>query len=280
MSIFDMPALFYYFPNDYDNSPSYKNSAFLESQGIIYSKNFKYADCPNENDSEMKTMFSAIDTLIGDVEMSGAKKACRDLIKNKLYKARRKWMQKQYYDLSDGKDYLEQSPNTSTVVVPTEYLINYLRKNNYKKSKYESLLLKRKETVIYMPQTNQFRSDPYAGCLTAIDYMQCRTGTGKTFENREKNLVFSFGNIVKDDKKKTIYVNGSLSIETFCKNVISTEKKNLLSKKYKELKKEQIPRYYMQIRYGSTFSKNKSIRIFSTFADAILFKDGALWRDS
>ena len=50
--------------------------------------------------------------------------------------------------------------------------------------------------------------------------------------------------------------------------------------KYKELKKEQIPRYYMQIRYGSTFSKNKSIRIFSTFADAILFKDGALWRDS
>ncbi len=280
MSIFDIPALFYYFSNDYDNSADYKKSSFIGSQGIIYSKNIKYIDCPDETDMEMKNMFAAIDILVNEVEVNGANKACREIIKNKTFKTRRKWMQKQYYDLSDGKDYLDQSPNTSTITVPTEYLINYLRKNKYKKSKYESLLLKRKETVIYMPQTNNFRSDPYAGCLTAIDYMQCRTGNGKTFENREKNLVFSFGKVVKDDKKKSIDVKGSLSVETFCKNVISTEKKNLLNKKYKELKKEQIARYYMQVRYGSTFSKNKSIRIFSTFADAILFKDGALWRDN
>jgi len=41
----------------------------------------------------------------------------------------------------------------------------------------------------------------------------------------------------------------------------------------------EIPRYFMQVRYGSTYSKAKHIRVFSYFADAILFPDGSLWRD-
>ena len=35
----------------------------------------------------------------------------------------------------------------------------------------------------------------------------------------------------------------------------------------------------MQVRYGSTYSKVKHIRVYSYFSDAILFPDGALWRD-
>ena len=47
-----------------------------------------------------------------------------------------------------------------------------------------------------------------------------------------------------------------------------------------DIANHEIPRYYMQVRYGSTFSKVKHIRVFSYFADAILFPDGALWRDA
>lgn len=41
-----------------------------------------------------------------------------------------------------------------------------------------------------------------------------------------------------------------------------------------------IPRYYMQARYGCTFTKPKEVRIYCYFADAILFRDGALWREA
>ncbi len=47
-----------------------------------------------------------------------------------------------------------------------------------------------------------------------------------------------------------------------------------------DIPSSEIPRYYMQVRYGSMFSKVKHIRVFSYFADAILFPDGALWRDA
>ena len=55
---------------------------------------------------------------------------------------------------------------------------------------------------------------------------------------------------------------------------------NILSKNYNQIANREIPRYYMQVRYGSTYSKVKHIRVFSYFADAILFPDGSLWRDA
>ena len=48
---------------------------------------------------------------------------------------------------------------------------------------------------------------------------------------------------------------------------------------YDELRNMEIPRYLMQVRYGSTYSKVKHIRVYSYFSDAILFPDGSLWRD-
>ena len=75
-------------------------------------------------------------------------------------------------------------------------------------------------------------------------------------------------------------VSKKCSVDDFVADVQSSEGKNLLGKDYDELRVYEIPRYYMQVRYGSMFSKNKHIRIYSYFADAILFKDGALWRDA
>lgn len=75
-------------------------------------------------------------------------------------------------------------------------------------------------------------------------------------------------------------ISDKCSVNDFANQVLKSEDKNLLTKRYNELSVEQIPRYYMQTRYGSMFSKAKHIRIFSYFADAILFTDGALWRDA
>lgn len=280
MDTFEIPGLFYYFPSDYDNSPDYTKSSYKNSQGLIYSTDIRFLDCPDATDDEMIAMFNAINVLIENVEISGSRVACKKILKNKTFKQRRKLMQKRYYSLSDGEDILQQSPNTSTVIVPTQYLINYLRTAKYEDPKYESLLLKRENTVIYMPGAKDLRADPYAGCLTAIDYMQCRSGDGLTFEDRESNLVLAFGKITVNHDTESISVCGQISVEDFCAKVITSERRNLLTKTYSELKKGQIPRYYMQVRHGSTYSKNKAIRIYAHFADAILFKDGALWREN
>ena len=40
-----------------------------------------------------------------------------------------------------------------------------------------------------------------------------------------------------------------------------------------------IPRYFMQVNHSCRFTKKKELRVYSVFADAILFKDGCLWKD-
>lgn len=35
----------------------------------------------------------------------------------------------------------------------------------------------------------------------------------------------------------------------------------------------------MQVNHGCKFTKKKELRVYSIFADAILFKDGCLWKD-
>ena len=97
-----------------------------------------------------------------------------------------------------------------------------------------------------------------------------------------KNGVFDY--LLKpvniDELKKTISVSSNKSsIELFINDVQACTKKDILSKDYTDLKNDEIPRYYMQVRYGTTFSKSKHIRVYSYFADCIIFKDGALWRD-
>jgi hypothetical protein len=82
-------------------------------------------------------------------------------------------------------------------------------------------------------------------------------------------------------ENKTLKLESNKStIHDFVNAVKASESKNLLTKNYKDIPSAEIPRYYMQVRYGSAFSKVKHIRVFSYFADAILFPDGALWRDA
>ena len=282
MRTYSVPALFYFFPSDYENSKDPLKSKYLKDQGLKCSSDIvKYPGCPDETDPEMQSMFLAINTLISKVESGTPREACQKILIDPVYDDRRTLMQQMFFNLSKRKkDKMKLSPNTSTVTVPTKYLINYLKAHNYEESQYESLLKQREETVIYTLGTKGFRADPYAGCLTAIDFMQCRAGSRYTFEERNKNLVVAFGKVVSDAANEIIDINGSMSVERFCKDVRSSEKRNLLKNKYSDLKEGQVPRYYMQVRYGSMFSKNKAVRMFSYYADAILFKDGALWREN
>ena len=91
-----------------------------------------------------------------------------------------------------------------------------------------------------------------------------------------------WGRIEVDEINRTLIIhddNGS-TIEDFFNDVKSCSRNNLLVKDYADLDNKEIPRYFMQVRYGSTYSKVKHIRVYSYFADAVLFPDGSLWRDA
>jgi hypothetical protein len=169
------------------------------------------------------------------------------------------------------------SPLKAVTMVPTKDLLQHLAP--YEQNSYQigNLLRQRSQTAIYQVNAT-FRGDPYPGALAAIDYLRCRQG--KTFEERRYNLVLAFGKVTQDATLglKVINTKGA-SINDFFAAVQGSASKNLLTKDWAQLKPEEIPRYYMQARYGSTFSKVKHVRIYSYFADAILFQDGALWRD-
>jgi len=169
------------------------------------------------------------------------------------------------------------SPITSTIKLPTSAVLKYIQ-NKTKIEINDSIINARKETIIYKVNAN-FRGDPYPGALAALDYLLCRNG--KTFEDREYNLVMAWGDLQYNNTTKEILISGdsSKSIDKFCSSVSNSERKNLLNRNYSQLKKDEIPRYYMQVRYGSTFSKSKEIRIYAYFCDAILFHDGVLWRE-
>jgi hypothetical protein len=173
---------------------------------------------------------------------------------------------------------LNWSPLTATIKVPTKYLINYLMQYENKDYEIGELLRSREETIIYKVDA-AFRGDPYPGALSAIDYLMCREG--KSFEERRYNLIMAWGNLTVDEENKTLVLESTKStVHDFVKAVKASENKNILGKNYGEIPNFEIPRYYMQVRYGSTFSKVKHIRVYSYFADAILFPDGALWRDA
>lgn len=170
------------------------------------------------------------------------------------------------------------SPLSATIKIPTQYLLNYLSQFENANYSIGELLRSRGETIIYKVNA-AFRGDPYPGALAAIDYLLCREG--KSFEERRFNLVLAWSDVNVDDSNQTIELPGTKGkVDDFVRAVQASENKNILSKDYADIANHEIPRYYMQVRYGSTYSKVKHIRVFSYFADAILFPDGALWRDA
>ena len=91
-----------------------------------------------------------------------------------------------------------------------------------------------------------------------------------------------WGKVDVDHQNQTIDITddkGS-TVDDFFNAVRGCSRLNLLTKYYNELANNEKSRYFMQVRYGSTYSKVKHIRVYSYFADAILFPDGSLWRDA
>jgi hypothetical protein len=273
MSIYGIPALLYYFPSDYKTHSDASTSPNIIRKGLKFEKNINYAGSPDNTDAEMQQMFRAINEVISVFENSGIVKGREKLLANRILLNRKSFMQQEF--ISKGGN-LNMSPLTATEKVPTAYLLEYLSKYENHNYKIGELLRSRSETIIYKVDAG-FRGDPYPGALAAIDYLLCREG--KTFEERRYNLVMAWGKLTVENNTLQLQSNKS-TIHDFINAVKASESKNLLTKNYADIPSAEIPRYYMQVRYGSAFSKVKHIRVFSYFADAILFPDGALWRDA
>jgi len=280
MSIYDIPALLYYFPSDIDsflNNPA--SAPHLAQKGLKYDADIlNYSGCPDSADINMRKMFEAINEVIESTEAHGVLDGRERLLRNIVIREQRQAMQGYYHAKSAGRTIDEMSPVSAVSMIPTRYLINYL--SRYEDARYSigELLRSRENTAIYQVNAH-FRGDPYPGALAAIDYLKCREG--KTFEERRNNLVLVFGKLVIDEAAETIDIvnENNSSITDFFNDVKNSERHNLLTRDYEDLENKDIPRYLMQVRYGSTYSKVKHIRVFSYFADAILFPDGSLWRD-
>lgn len=275
MSIYSIPALLYYFPTDYRKYSNASLAPNLKNKGMCYDESIKFAGSPSGTDQEMKYMFKAMNDVMSIFEDHGLVSGRSKLLKNRTLINRRSHMNYQYVEKKGNEN---MSPLSATLKIPTEYLLAYL--NQFEDSDYSigELLKSREETIIYKVDA-KFRGDPYPGALAAIDYLLCREGV--TFEERRYNLVMAWSDVAIDNSAKTISLIGTKGkVGDFVRAVQNSESKNILSKDYEQLKNKEVPRYYMQVRYGSSYSKVKHIRVYSYFADAILFPDGALWRDA
>jgi len=275
MTIYKIPTLLYYFPSDFRTHSDATTSPNIREKGLKFDSNRNFAGSPDSTNTEMILMFDAINEIISVVERSTVITGRNKLLGNRILRDRKSFMQQEY--AAKGGN-INMSPLTATVKIPTDYLLNYL--SNYENANYNigELLRSRAETIIYKVDA-VFRGDPYPGALAAIDYLLCREG--KSFEERRYNLVMAWGNLTIDDTTQTLQLQSTSStVHDFVSAVQASEDKNILTKNFNQLSSSEIPRYYMQVRYGSMFSKVKHIRVFSYFADAILFPDGALWRDA
>lgn len=277
MSLYGIPALFYYFPSyfrEFRDDPS--TAPNQRQKGLIYESGWEQAECPKSSDPEIQAMILAINKIIETVEEHGVIASREKLQRKREVLERRSFMQQEYVRKGGHEG---MSPLSATVTLPTEFLLKHLSKYSTGQYRIGELLRSRPETILYQIDSS-FRGDPYAGAFAGIDYLRCREG--KTFEERKYNLVAVWGKLEIDPKRGTFGIinRNNTSINDFTKEVQASEGRNLLGKTYMELKSHQIPRYYMQVRYGSMFSKVKHVRIFSYFADALLFHDGALWRDA
>lgn len=282
MSVYNIPALLYYFPSDdinaYRSNPA--AAPHFADKGLCFDSDIiSYSGCPDSTSDSMTDMFAAINEIIDATQTLGVIPARSRLLGNVVIRNKRNQMQAQFVAKADGKSAEQMSPLSAVQTVPTQYLINYL-------SRYETggyvlgELLKSRETTALYQINAGFRGDPYPGCLAAIDYLSCRQGL--TFEDRRSNLVMVWGRIEVDEVNRTLIIHddkGS-TIEDFFRDVKSCSRNNLLVKDYADLGNNEISRYFIQVRYGSAYSKVKHIRVFSYFADAILFPDGSLWRDA
>ena len=272
MSVFNTPALLFFYPSHYKGNRDC--ARMLSNKGLknCREKGAKFMDCP-EVDSEMTALFRCINLIVSQVEKAGLSAIRGPIMGFEPFKKRREWMAQYLYTHND-KPLDALSPLSAVVEVDTDVILNYLLKMSGM-NRISGVIPSRPRTIIYCADSN-FRADPYMGALASIDYMRCRNG--KTFEDRDYNLVMAWGKVAV--KENRLHITGHASINDFSRHLKKIGSRNLLSRSYTEIRRKKcIPRYYMQARYGSTFTKAKEIRISSYFCDAILFRNGVLWRE-
>jgi hypothetical protein len=276
MQIHNIPALLYHFPSDYKNFASNPDSSPNISSGGLRLDS-QHPSCPDRSDSEMQSMFELINEIVNLAISKGVVGSRSQVLSLTSVRNRRNLLLHTFHAKAKGKIPSEMSPLTSTVTVPTQDAIKMISEACGPGYTINGLIPSRKETVLYCVDAS-YRGDPYPGSLCAIDYISCRSG--KSFEERDKNLVLAWGRISGCSTGHYKFNGSSATIEDFFADVQSGERRSILDKCFRSLSPTQIPRYYMQVRYGSMFSKNKQVRIYAYFADAIIFSNGALWREA
>jgi hypothetical protein len=277
MNIHSIPALLYYYPSHFMKYKDSNNLVRFKNSGLRVKARGALRGSP-VNDPEMKEMFKMMNLVIKETE-KGVIQGRRKLIKHSLIREKRdqmlgEWEAKKTKRQPTVDDWC---PLTSVIKIKTKILLKHLEQYCSQGYSIGQMLRKREKTLLYYTGS-KFRGDPFPGVLVGIDYLKARNG--ETFEDREYNLVLVWGKVNISENEVISIKSNNVSISNWIKDVRKSEKHNLLSKDFGQLLKDcQIPRYYMQCRYGSTYSKVKHIRSYSYFADAVLFKDGALWRD-
>ncbi|MGL4669635.1 MAG: hypothetical protein ACRCVG_03425 [Methanobacteriaceae archaeon] len=273
MRIHKVPSLLYYFPTEYDGDP---NKVPSSNKGHKHDKEF--LSHPDSSDDEIISFFEFVDLTIEKT----LNEDNISLLNERLITDRRDWMQEEYVD--KGGTNKKWSPESATIEIPTECLIDHLKQYSEENYCFGDYLDSKKKTIIYKVNA-VLRGDPYPGALVALDYLKTRIGGN--IEDRDKNLVMAWCDLEYDSvENKLRLLDGKTSINNFMESVHSVRDSNkclLALNNFKDLDYQnntyKIPRYYMQVKHGCNFTKNKEIRVYSAFADAIIFKDGSLWKE-
>lgn len=271
MRFFGVPAFLLHHPGAADGGR--KPDAARENKGLWYDPEFPAM--PLSSDPQMRRMFALTDALLSACEATGRVPA--GMLNEPLFQAQR--------DDQLGRispDWEGQSPLSACQLVSTERLLEYVRGKFAPGHQFGDLLPSRPETLVYTINA-KFRGDPYPGALAAIDYLRARTREGKSFEDRSCNLAMAWGDFSRAPAGDIRLARGKgCSVEDYMqrvRGVYADDRRVLLGRKYRELKPEEVSRYFMQVRFGTAFTKPKEVRILAYFADLLLFPDGALWRE-
>lgn len=270
MRLYGVPAFLFIFPGGYPSLEPPSNG--LDSKGL--KKDKKFPSCPSLDEAETTGLLSAVEFVLAWAEEG---KEIGNLIHApELADHRNRIASKAFKDGWEG-----MSPLSSTRIIPTTALLQHLQSYAGPTHDFKYLLPSRAETVVYCVDAG-FRGDPYPGALAAIDYILARNGA--TYEDRHRNIAMAWGQFSFNAETNAIAVNGNdqRSVERFMepiRQLYADRNRVLLWKRFDQLSGSEISRYYMQVRFGTTFTKRKDIRMYSYFADALLFPDGALWRE-
>ncbi len=276
MRIYNIPALLYHYPSEYsEENPGPPRE--MGSKGLLSDP--AHPSAPRSDHEEMQSFFEAVNRIV-ELSLGSERRPSIPLINDRVFADRRDAMQRAYGERVGSSQ--QWFPDTSILEVDTDALLRYLREYAGRGYDFGDMLTSRDRTVIYHVNA-RFRGDPYPGVLSAVDYLYTRIGP--TYEDRDKNLVMAWGNVHYNDRSGEITITSDkgMSANDFLSTVSSVRSRGkclLGIRDYETLRRiKSIPRYYMQVRYGCTFTKVKHIRVYSFFADAILFPDGAFWRE-